>query len=101
MMENDFYVDNLLMTDGDLAKLLELYSFSREKLQWVGFNRSNCPDLKDKMNLDGNLSVDSSEWDKMLRYRYCLHLEEICVTPISMVQRRDGSFLSRTNCLTT
>jgi len=86
MMEERFYVDNLVMSDADPDVLTELYSTCRVRLQQGGFElracNSNCNSLRDQMSRDGTLSTHGSRWEKVLGYCYAPLTEEMSVTPV-------------------
>ena len=72
MMENRFYVDNLVTAEVDPHRLVELYSLTKERLREGGFILQSCNTnvdaLRDRMRRDGTLSVHDKEWEKVLGY---------------------------------
>ena len=97
MMENRFYVDNLVTAEADPHRLVELYSLTKERLQEGGFILQSCNTnvdaLRDRMRRDGTLSVHDKEWEKVLGYRYHplsekLHLAPVQCDPSASTKRR-------------
>ena len=86
MMENRFYVDNLVTAEANPHRLVELYSLTKERLREGGFILQSCNTnvdaLRDRMRRDGTLSVHDKEWEKVLGYRYHPLSEKLHVAPV-------------------
>ena len=86
MMQNRFYVDNLVTAEADPHRLVELYSLTKERLQEGGFILQSCNTnvdaLRDRMRRDGTLSVHDKEWEKALGYRHHPLSEKLHVAPV-------------------
>ena len=85
-MENKYYVDNLVVTESDPARLAGLYSQVRKRLQEGGFVlqscNSNCDSLRSEMRRDGTLSAHVGRWGMVLGYRYDPLSEKLRIAPV-------------------
>ena len=86
VMENKFYVDNLVVTESDPVRLAEMYSQVRKRLQEGGLvvqsRNSNCDSLRRGMRRDGTLRAHEGRWEMVLGYWYDPLSEKLRIAPV-------------------
>ena len=74
ILQNNFYVDNLIVTDNDLDKVKDLYVSCNSRMEEGGFNlrswNTNCHELKDQMVKDDRYVQHGCTEEKVLGYKY-------------------------------
>ena len=89
VLENNFYVDNLVVTGNDLNEMRDLYSLSYLRMKEGGFTlrswNSNSIELRDTMKSDGRLVEHECAEDKVLGYRYNVNNDTLSLAPCNML----------------
>ena len=73
MLNNNFYVDNLIKTINSLERLVALYKESKVRMSKGNFDlkyNTNVPQLRDEMIRDHNFVEHGSKTEKVLGYEY-------------------------------
>ena len=74
IIKNDFYVDNLIVSDDNNSKFMYIYKMSVTRLQEGHFLlrscNSNSKELKVLMEKDNSLTQHNSKFERVLRYNY-------------------------------
>lgn len=74
MIKNNFYVDNMNVTDDDVGKLVHVYKTAIAILQELNFSlipcNSNSSELETLMKENNSLVQHKSEFERVLGYNY-------------------------------
>lgn len=74
MTKNNFYVDNLTITDDNISELVHIYKTAIARLQEGNFSlrscNSNSKQLKTMTIKDNSLVQHNSEFERILWYNY-------------------------------
>ena len=72
IIKNNFYVDNLIVSDNDNSKLMYIYKIAVNRLQEGNFSlrscNSNSKELKAPMEKDNSLIQYNSKFERVLGY---------------------------------
>ena len=86
ILNNNLYVDNLFFTGNDINSLTELYSETLKRMREGGFNlrswASNCEPLNALFEANGDSVGHSSEYEKVLGYRYHTATDSLSLPPV-------------------
>ena len=93
ILNNNFYVDNLIVTGNDVEELHELYEHCFNRMQEGGFTlrswNSNSVELRRTMKAEGKLVEHDCEEDKVLGYRYNINKDTLSLAPCSVEETAD------------
>lgn len=84
MLNNHFYVDNLVKTSNNTQELKSLYSESVKRMNEGNFQlwscKTNCSKLREKIREGGNLVKYLSQCEKLLGYEYNPYQDLLCIS---------------------
>ena len=93
ILDNNFYVDNLIITGHNIDELHELYSLCSSRMQEGGFTlrswNSNSIELRKTMEADGRLVEHKCIEEKVLGYRYNVNSGTLSLAPCSVEAAAD------------
>ena len=85
ILENNFYVDNLIVTSNELGELHELYNLCYNRMKEGGFTlrswNSNSIELREILEKDGRLVEHGCTEEKVLGYRYNVDKDSLSLAP--------------------
>ncbi|XP_068200659.1 uncharacterized protein [Palaemon carinicauda] len=88
ILENNFYVDNLIISGHNIDEIQELYSLCSSRMQEGGFTlrswNSNSLELRKIMEAEGRLVEHNCIEEKVLGYRYYVYSDTLSLAPCSV-----------------
>ena len=93
ILDNNFYVDNLVVTGHNINELHELYKLCSSRMQEGRFTlrswNSNAIELRETMKADGKLVEHKCTEEKVLGYRYNVNSDTLSLAPCSVEAAAD------------
>ena len=93
ILDNNFYVDNLVVTGYNIDELHELYKLCSSRMHEGGFTlrswNSNSIELRETMKADGKLVKHKCTEEKVLGYRYNVNSDTLSLAPCNVEAAAD------------